>query len=173
MAVSAVIIYKIATSKTGVVFVSLLDDELASKASGINVTKYKSLAFAISGLFGSLAGCVQGYFASSARPTAFDISLSIIPILVTILGGIGTIYGPLVGSYIYYLLYYYVFPPIIRWVAPGYAASVGVAGQQLVGFVIFLVIVIIFATRWPRGIARAIVDKLDDLQEAREIGEKK
>jgi branched-chain amino acid transport system permease protein len=55
MAISAVIIYKVATSRTGVVFVSLLDDELASKACGINVTKYKLMAFAISGLFGSLA----------------------------------------------------------------------------------------------------------------------
>jgi branched-chain amino acid transport system permease protein len=167
MAISAVIIYKIATSKTGVVFVSLLDDELASKASGINVTKYKLMAFAISGLFGSLAGCVEAYFSSRATPTtSFDVIISILPILVTILGGIGTIYGPLVGTYIYYLLDQYVFPPIVRFVDPSLARS-----TDVIGLIIFLAIVIIFATRWPRGIARAIVDKLDDLQEAREIEE--
>jgi len=166
MAISAVIIYKVATSRTGVVFVSILDDELASKASGINVTKYKLMAFAISGLFGSLAGCVEAYFSSRATPNFFDISISIIPILVTILGGIGTIYGPLVGTYIYYLLYEYVFPPIVSFVDPSLARS-----TDVIGLIIFLAIVIIFATRWPRGIARAIVDKLGDLQEAREIDE--
>jgi branched-chain amino acid transport system permease protein len=166
MAISAVIIYRIATSRTGVVFVSLLDDELASKACGINVTKYKLLAFAISGLFGSLAGSVQAYFSSRVAPIYFDVSISLLPIIVTIVGGIGTIYGPLVGTYIYYLLNEYVFPPIVNYVAPQYSQYTG-----FIGSVVFMSIVIIFVIRWPRGIARAIVDKLADIQEPREIEE--
>ena len=166
MAISAVIIYKIATSRTGVVFVSLLDDELASKACGINVTKYKLMSFAISGLFGSLAGCTQAYFASRVMPSFFDISLSILPIIVTILGGIGTIYGPLVGTYIYVLLNEYVFPPVVDYVAPAYSQYAG-----FISLVIFMSIVIIFVIRWPRGIARVVVDKLEDIQEPREIEE--
>jgi branched-chain amino acid transport system permease protein len=147
--------------------VSLLDDELASKACGINVTKYKLMAFAISGLFGSLAGCVEGYFSSRVTPDPFfGITLSILPILMTILGGIGTIYGPLVGTYIYYLLYYYVFPPIVSFVAPQFARA-----TDIIGLIIFLAIVIVFASRWPRGIARALVDKLADIEEPREIEE--
>jgi branched-chain amino acid transport system permease protein len=166
MAISAVIIYRIATSRTGVVFVSLLDDELASKACGINVTKYKLMAFAISGLFGSLAGSVQAYFSSRVAPIYFDVSISLLPIIVTIVGGIGTIYGPLVGTYIYYLLNEYVFPPIVNYVAPQYSQYTG-----FIGSVVFMSIVIIFVIRWPRGIARAIVDKLADIQEPREIEE--
>jgi branched-chain amino acid transport system permease protein len=166
MAISAVIIYKIATSKTGVVFVSLLDDELASKACGINVTKYKLMSFAISGLFGSLAGCVQAYFASRVVPTFFDVSISLLPIIVTIVGGIGTIYGPLVGTYVYYLLNEYVFPPIVNYVAPTYSQYTG-----FISSVIFMSLVIIFVIRWPRGIARAVVDRLADIEEAREIEE--
>lgn len=72
MATSALIIYKVAYSKTGVVFVSMLDDELASKACGINVTKYKLMAFAISGLFGSLAGCLATY-QSRGQPPVLSI----------------------------------------------------------------------------------------------------
>jgi branched-chain amino acid transport system permease protein len=166
MAISAVIIYKIATSRTGVVFVSLLDDELASKACGINVTKYKLMAFAISGLFGSLAGCVQAYFTSRVAPIYFDVSISLLPIIVTIVGGIGTIYGPLVGTYVYYLLNEYVFPTIVNYVAPQYSQYTG-----FISSVIFMSLVIIFVIRWPRGIARAIVDKLADIQEPREIEE--
>jgi Na+-transporting methylmalonyl-CoA/oxaloacetate decarboxylase gamma subunit len=59
-----------------------------------------------------------------------------------------------------------VFPPIVAFVAPSLARS-----TDIIGLIIFLLIVIIFASRWPRGIGRAIVDKLDDLQEAREIEE--
>lgn len=166
MAISAVIIYKIATSRTGVVFVSLLDDELASKACGINVTKYKLMSFAISGLFGSLAGCVQAYFASRVVPTFFDVSISLLPIIVTIVGGIGTIYGPLVGTYIYYLLNEYLFPTIVNYVAPTYSQYTG-----FISSVIFMSLVIIFVIRWPRGIARGVVDKLADIQEPRDIDE--
>jgi branched-chain amino acid transport system permease protein len=166
MAISAVIIYRIATSKTGVVFVSLLDDELASKASGINVTKYKLMAFAISGLFGSLAGCVQAYFSTRVAPIYFDVSISLLPIIVTIVGGIGTIYGPLVGTYIYYLLNEYVFPAIANTIAPQYSQY-----TSFISSIVFMSIVIIFIIRWPRGIARAIVDKLADIQEPREIEE--
>jgi branched-chain amino acid transport system permease protein len=163
MAISAIIIYKVASSRTGVVFVSLLDDELASKACGINVTKYKLMAFAISGLFGSLAGCVYAYLLGRATPDFLGISFSLIPITVTILGGLGTIYGPLVGTYIYYLLNNVLTNNVFPKVAP-----------QLSGYaplLIFMLLVIIFVLKWPRGIARAVVDKLDDLQEAREIDE--
>jgi branched-chain amino acid transport system permease protein len=158
MAISALVVYKIASSRTGVVFVSLLDDELASKACGINVTKYKLMAFAISGLFGSLAGCVQAYLSVRVTPDFLDISISLIPILVTILGGIGTIYGPLVGTYIYYLMDRYIFTQLVPL---GGMASL----------LIFMLVVVIFVVKWPRGIGRAVVDKLGDLQEPREIEE--
>jgi branched-chain amino acid transport system permease protein len=171
MAISAVIIYKIATSRTGVVFVSLLDDELASKACGINVTKYKLMSFAISGLFGSLAGSVQAYLVAAGAearvtPTFFDVSISLLPIIVTIVGGIGTIYGPLVGTYVYYLLNEYVFPPIVDYLAPAYVQYTG-----FISSVIFMSLVVVFVIKWPRGIARAVVDKLTDIQEARDIEE--
>lgn len=158
MAISALIIYKIANSKTGVVFVSILDDELASKACGINVTKYKLMAFAISGLFGSLAGCVSVYLSRGATPSFLDVSVSITPLVTTILGGIGTIYGPLVGTYVYFLLDRYVFTELIP-----------VGG--IMSLLIFMLIVVIFVIKWPRGIGAAVVEKLEDLEEPREIEE--
>lgn len=167
MAISAIILYKIANSKTGVTFVSILDDELASKACGINVTKYKLMAFMISGFFASLAGCINAYIYRAATPPFFDLSISIIPLIVTILGGIGTIYGPLVGTYIYYFMDGYVLKKVIP-----------VASWQYFGLkweyaklLIFVVIVVIFIIKWPRGIAKGTVDKLEDLEEAREIEE--
>jgi branched-chain amino acid transport system permease protein len=158
MAISAIIIYKIANSKTGMVFVSILDDELASKACGINVTKYKLMAFAISGLFGSLAGCVAAHIERAANPSFLFVTNSIIPLMVTILGGIGTIYGPLVGAYIYTLLDRYIFVELYPL-------------DDTTRTLIFILIVVIFVIKWPRGVARAIVEKLEDFEEPREIEE--
>jgi branched-chain amino acid transport system permease protein len=167
MAISAIILYKIANSKTGMTFVSILDDELACKACGINVTKYKLMAFTISGIFASLAGCINAYIYRSATPPFFDLAISITPLVVTILGGIGTIYGPLVGTYIYFFLDGYVLKrviPIASWQYFGLK-------WEYAKLLIFLVIVVIFIIKWPRGIGKTTVDKLEDLEEAREIDE--
>jgi branched-chain amino acid transport system permease protein len=164
--VSSVILYKIANSKTGIVLVSILDDEVASKASGINVTKYKLIAFAISGLFGSLAGCVQAHFLKVANPPMFGLTLSFTPIIVTYLGGIGTIYGPLIGAYVYYLLDQYVLTVLV----PRIVAVPSWFGDAKL--FIFAAIVLVLVIKWPRGLARFGTDKLEDLEEARDLDER-
>ncbi|MEM0357077.1 MAG: branched-chain amino acid ABC transporter permease [Candidatus Bathyarchaeia archaeon] len=166
LTISSVIIYKIATSKTGIVFVSILDDELGSKACGINTSKYKLLSFAISGLFGSLAGAVMAHtIQTNANPRYFfektaliPTEYSIVPIIAAILGGLGTIYGPIIGVYIYYLLNNYIFEYLIPVDKP-------------IKIAIFVSIIIILIIKWPRGIARTIVEKLEDLEEPREVEE--
>jgi len=166
LTLSAVIIYKLATSKTGMIFVSILDDELGAKACGINITKYKLMALAISGLFGSLSGAFAAHMTvGSANPRYFldntaliPMEYSIIPIVATILGGLGTIYGPIIGTYIYYMLFRYIFKDIIKF-------------DPHIQILIFIVLIIALIIKWPRGIARTIVEKLEDLEEPREIEE--
>ena len=159
LTISSIIIYKIASSKTGIVFVSILDDELGSKACGINVTKYKLMSFTISGLFGSLAGSVYAHMLEgSANPSYLHLSNSIIPVIATILGGLGTIYGPLAGTYIYYIMDRYIFEEVIRL-------------DPNVRLLLFIAVVALFIIKWPRGIARTIVEKLEDIEEPREIEE--
>lgn len=172
LALSSVIIYKIATSKTGIVFVSILDDELGAKACGINVTKYKLMSFAISGLFGSLSGAFYAHMITrSANPRYFlDITAlipmenSIVPIAVTILGGIGTIYGPIIGTYIYYLINRYVFILI-----NDYLSRYGITIDPHMQLLIIFTVIVFLIVKWPRGIARTIVEKLEDLEEPREV----
>jgi len=156
MFISSIIIYKIANSKTGIVFVSILDDELASKASGINVTKYKIMAFAISGLFTSLVGAVYAHIFRSVSASSFTLSMSFIPVIMTIFGGIGTIYGPISAAYILQVLDRYVL-------------SVTIPLSTEWRNIIYAAIVIILILKWPRGLARIVVDKLEDIQEARPI----
>jgi branched-chain amino acid transport system permease protein len=154
--ISAIIVYKVANSRTGIVLVSILDDELASKACGINVVKYKLMAFAISALFAGLAG---GFYAHIVRVANYDtlsLNLSFLPVILTILGGLGTIYGPIVGSYIYSVVGHFILDEML-----------GIPSEWHI--LLFLVVVILFILKWPRGIARFVTDKLEDLSEEREI----
>jgi branched-chain amino acid transport system permease protein len=168
---SSVIIYKIANSKTGIVFVSILDDETASKACGINITKYKLLAFTISGLFASLAGSLQAHILKFANPPMFSLTWSFVPIIVTFLGGIGTIYGPIVGAYIYYILDRYVLTIFLPELFELFGTDV--SGQlEFTKLLIFALIVLILVIKWPRGVAKYTTDKLEDLEEARDLDER-
>lgn len=163
--ISAIIIYKVANSKTGIVFVSILDDELASKACGINITKHKLMAFSISALFGSLAGCFFAHLQSTfgyVNTTFLSLTMSFLPVIITIIGGIGTIYGPIAGAYIYYFVSTYIIGTYVK-IPPTW---------MTIREFIFIIIVIIIILKWPRGIATFIPDKLEDLQEAREIEER-
>lgn len=158
--VSSIILYKVANSKTGIVFISILDNELGSKACGINVTNYKLLAFALSACFASLAGGLHAHFIRVAGPGSFSLVLSFYAIIITILGGIGTIYGPIVASYIIYFLDQYLLTMVV---------DVPTEWHPL----IFMTVVIIFILKWPKGIARFVVeDVLKELAKKRELEER-
>jgi branched-chain amino acid transport system permease protein len=157
--VSAIIIHKIANSDTGVVFVSILDDEMASKACGINVTRYKLMAFAISAVFASLAGGVNVHLLLSASHSDFSLTLSFFAVIMTVLGGMGTIYGAIVGAYIIYFLDMYFLRMVVEI-------------PDVWHILIFIVPVIILVIKLPRGVARFVTDKLEDLSEERPLEER-
>ena len=159
---SGIIIYRIANShKIGVIFVSILDDELASKASGINTTKYKLMAFAISALFASLAGAVNAHLAHlrSADIGMLSLNWTFMAFIVTIFGGIGTIYGPIAGAYILSVLQRYFLVEVVEIEAE----------WQMIFLIAFIVILLL---KWPRGVAKFVTDKLDDLAEERPLEER-
>lgn len=157
--ISSIILYKLANSKTGIVLVSILDDELASKCCGINVTKYKLMAFIISGLFASLAGGVYAHFLTFTNWDAFSLTMSFMPIIFTIFGGMGTIYGPIVGTYVLTFIDRYILTITLNVPAVWH-------------LIIFAIPIIILIIKWPRGIARFVTDELEDLEEARDLDER-
>ena len=104
MATSIFTLMKIVTSKFGLIFRSIRDDEDAAEATGINTVKYKLLSFVISGFFAGLAGGFQTHLLMGVGPSIFNPYYSFQAILYTGLGGIGTIIGPVGGSYLMIIL---------------------------------------------------------------------
>ncbi len=98
------IMWKIATSKTGIILHAIREDEIAVRASGINTTRYKLIAFSLSGLFAGLAGGIYTHFMKIAGPSTLEVALSFQAIIWAIFGGVATIYGPMVGVFILFPL---------------------------------------------------------------------
>ena len=88
-------------SKFGLGLVAIRDDE--DKAAGIGVVTpvYKALAFMASAVLVGVAGAVYGYYVSFLTVgTMFDIVLSMQVVLAVLLGGRGTVWGPVLGAFI-------------------------------------------------------------------------
>lgn len=88
-------------SRFGLGLVAMRDDEGKAEMVGVNTTLYKILAFGVSAYFVALGGGVWSYFTSHISPIyAFDILVGVDMILMTMLGGLGTLWGPVLGAFI-------------------------------------------------------------------------
>ncbi|MGQ9477735.1 MAG: branched-chain amino acid ABC transporter permease [Candidatus Bipolaricaulia bacterium] len=101
MVLVAVGLSLIARTKIGKLFEAIRENEEAVEAAGINVSKYKILSFIISSFFAGLGGAFYVHYWGSLIPsTILSLTLSVELIIATIAGGMGTILGPLFGSYL-------------------------------------------------------------------------
>lgn len=94
------IMWKITDSNTGVIFHAIREDELAVRTAGINTTRYKLLAFSLSGFFAGIAGGLYAHFMRIAGPSTLEVSLSFTVVIWAVFGGIVTIYGPVGAVFI-------------------------------------------------------------------------
>ncbi len=88
------------TEDVGLVFSGVKDNDQAVKASGINITKYKALGIFIASSLGCFGGAVLSHIYMWAGLSQFALDFSIIPIAATVIGGGGTLIGPVIGCLI-------------------------------------------------------------------------
>ncbi|AFM23623.1 branched-chain amino acid ABC transporter permease [Desulfomonile tiedjei] len=84
----------------GLVFRGVKDNDQAVKASGIDITRYKALGVFIASSMGCLGGACLVHIYMWAGLSQFALDFSIIPIAATVVGGGGTLIGPVIGSMI-------------------------------------------------------------------------
>ncbi len=132
-------------SKIGYALTALREDEDAAKVMGINVTKYKIIAFITSSCFAGLIGATSWALKTPYvfPPDVFDIHYTIEAIIIVLLGGAGTLLGPVVGGLIYGISKYYL--------------SIYLPGVQLL---IFAPIVIIIIILFPEGVVGMLRKKV-------------
>lgn len=94
-----VVTYLIVRSRFGLALIAVREDESAAAANGINVLKYKISALAVSAFLAGLCGSLQAYYIFHVNPEGvFNLKWALYPILMCVMGGSGTILGPVIGA---------------------------------------------------------------------------
>ncbi|MEO8975647.1 MAG: branched-chain amino acid ABC transporter permease [Casimicrobiaceae bacterium] len=99
LALTTLAVFWVAHSRFGFGLIAIRENEEAAAVMGVDTTRYKVAAFAISGFFTSLAGGIHAYWITFLDPvSAFDIGLNVKMIIMAVFGGPGSVLGPVVGA---------------------------------------------------------------------------
>jgi len=85
-------------SKMGRAWVAVREDEIAASAMGIPLMRTKLWAYGIGAVFGGFAGAIYGSFIGSIFPTSFFFNISVLILCMVIVGGMGNVYGVVLGA---------------------------------------------------------------------------
>lgn len=91
------VIQNVIKSKHGRAITAIRDNEIAARATGINVTKYKLMGFVVSAVFAGLAGVLYSYSVQSIQAVTFDYNYSIEILVIVVLGGM-TVNGSIISA---------------------------------------------------------------------------
>lgn len=137
LALTTLAIFWIAHSRFGFGLIAIRENEEAAAVMGVDTTRYKVTAFAISGLFTSLAGGIHAYWITFLDPvSAFDIGLNVKMIIMAVFGGPGSILGPVVGAF------------LLSAISEVLSTEISTVAGLFFGFVIVVAVVFM-----PRGLA--------------------
>jgi branched-chain amino acid transport system permease protein len=125
-------------SRPGRELLAMRDDEVAARSVGINITARKVQIFAITSLFGALAGAVNAPIQSAIDPFLFSPMVSLQLFVMVILGGLGNIYGAVFGA------------ALVTWLNTVVSAN-GTWALTILGL-----IVVVFMAVLPEGLASVI-----------------
>jgi len=132
-------------SRVGYFWLAIREDELAARAAGINTFRYKMIAVMVSASVTSFAGVFYAFFYNNLFPEqVFSISRSIEIILGPIIGGIGTLFGPILGAFVLTGL-----AEALRSAMTAFGVDLPGATQVFYGLCLLVVIVALPDGVWP------------------------
>ena len=104
--------YTLLKSRMGRAFYAIREDEIAAHACGVDITRFKIIAFTVGSFLGGLGGALYAHYIFYINPQDFDFMKSIELLNMVVLGGLGSIPGTIIGSVIITLA-----PELLRVVA--------------------------------------------------------
>ncbi len=137
--ITLVIVLNLMSSRTGRAVMAIRDNRIAAESIGINITKYKLLAFSLSASLAGVAGVLYAHNLASlaATPKSFGYNMSITILVFVVLGGIGNIRGSIIAAAVLTLL-----PELLR----------GLSNYRMLIYAIVLIVMMI-VTSAPKAIA--------------------
>ena len=128
-----VIVQNLIRSRHGRAIMAVRDNRIAAESVGINITRYKMMAFVTSAALAGAAGALFGLNYSNLAATKFDFNTSILVLVFVVLGGLGNIRGSIIATVVLYIL-----PEVLR----------GFANYRMLIYAIVLILVML-ATNTP------------------------
>ncbi len=99
--IALAVVWLMTRTSIGLALVAIREDEVAAAANGIGVLKYKIFAFVVAAVITGLCGSLSAYYIFHVHPAGvYSLNWAITPVLMTILGGAGTFWGPIIGAFI-------------------------------------------------------------------------
>jgi len=141
-------------SRVGRAFIAIRDQDIAAEIIGINIFRYKLLAFAISSFYAGVTGVLYTYFLGIANYEQFQINVSIDYLAMIIIGGLGSVLGSVLGAIFVTLL------PIVIRLAMEAFGGVFLAPQTVLNLIpnlrlmMFGALIIFFLVVEPEGLNR-------------------
>jgi len=134
--------FRIRRSKFGLGLRAISQDEVKAEVAGVPTRLYKTLAFALSGLFIGMTGALWGYYMTYLSPVIFlSILVGAKFVLMTILGGRGTVSGPVIGATVFIVVNEF------------FVAKLGATELNIVATGVLLILVLVL---FPEGIVGSL-----------------
>jgi branched-chain amino acid transport system permease protein len=148
---SIIAIWWIMKSRIGLAFLAIRENELEARAAGIDPVRYRLLAFALSAYLAGVAGALQIHHIGYLTPELYGVENSFWPITYVILGGLGTLAGPIVGTVVLTVIW------------EGLKETGMTFGRYvIIGFILIFAIIFL-----PRGLV-SLPEKLQELRGRRQ-----
>ena len=137
------IVLNLINSRTGRAIMSIRDNRIAAESVGVNVTRYKLIAFTISAALAGLAGALYAHNFSSLVAKKFDYNTSILILVFVVVGGMGNIRGSIIAAALLTIL-----PELLR----------GFSDYRMLVYAVVLIVMMLFnqspqLVAWRRRLA--------------------
>jgi branched-chain amino acid transport system permease protein len=145
----------IVDSRVGRALRAIHGSELAAESMGIDTAKFKLQIFVVSAVFASIAGSLYAHYITMINPSPFGFKMSIEFVLMAVVGGIASIWGPLLGVTLVTFL-----TEVLREIIPYFLPDAG-GEMEIIAFGLILAIIMIFM---PEGLFRGLVNRWENLR---------
>lgn len=127
--ISLFVSFNLVNSRTGRAIMAIRDNRIAAESVGINITKYKLMAFTVSAALAGVAGALYSHNLATLQASKFNFNTSILALVFVVLGGIGNIRGSVIAAVVLTAL-----PELLR----------GLADYRMLIYAIVLIVLMLF-----------------------------
>lgn len=143
LAAAVLFLRRLVASPFGLLLQGVREDELVPQALGKNIVRLKVKTFAVAGALAGLAGALYAQYVTFVSPEAFDVHASIFVLSMVLVGGMGTLWGPLLGAAVLVVV-----PELLRFL-PISSSHLGPLRQIIYGLIL-----VVFCFARPQGLVR-------------------